>query len=185
MTVFAHWGGRGAAAKAAQQMIPFADYGSEASQRLVEAAHLGDSVAASECLVDPAADVNYAGAVCLRARRAVVALREEAADEVRVEFEELRTDASALFLASHAGDLALVRLLLVRSPPSSLSFLLCIPIRSRSRTEDILIPFYLLLLLSSRLFPKIYFYCLNGCNRVRFLDPQSCTRSVIFESEML
>ncbi|CAL9126200.1 unnamed protein product, partial [Musa textilis] len=112
ITVFAHSGGRGAAAKAAQQMIPFADYGAEASQRLVEAAHLGDAAAASECLADPAADVNYAGAVCLRVRRAAVAFREEAADEVRVEFEELRTDASALFLAAHAGDLAVVRMLL-------------------------------------------------------------------------
>ncbi|KAJ8510161.1 hypothetical protein OPV22_000595 [Ensete ventricosum] len=112
MTVFAHSGGRGGAAKAAQQMIPFADYGAEASQRLVEAAHLGDAVAASECLADPAADLNYAGAVCLRVRRAVVALREDATDEVRVEFEELRTDASALFLAAHAGHLALVRMLL-------------------------------------------------------------------------
>ncbi|CAD5194706.1 unnamed protein product [Musa acuminata subsp. malaccensis] len=90
-------GGRGAAA---------------ASQRLVEAAQRGDVRAAAECLADPAVDVNHVGAVCLRGRRVEVALREEAADEVRVEWEELRTDASALFLAAQAGDLPFVRTLL-------------------------------------------------------------------------
>ncbi|RWW55245.1 hypothetical protein BHE74_00038127 [Ensete ventricosum] len=104
MAVFSHstgrGGGRGAAAVAA------------ASQRLVEAAQRGDARAAAECLADPAVDVNHVGAVCLRGRRVEVALREEAADEVRVEWEELRTDASALFLAAQAGDLPFVRTLL-------------------------------------------------------------------------
>lgn len=101
-------GGRGAAA---------------ASQRLVEAAQRGDARAAAECLADPAVDVNHVGAVCLRGRRVEVALREEAADEVRVEWEELRTDASALFLAAQAGDLPFVRTLLVRSPLPYFEFL--------------------------------------------------------------
>ncbi|WOL00909.1 ankyrin repeat domain-containing protein 17-like [Canna indica] len=124
MTVFAHSmsvGGAGgvvavavkAAAGGRQQVHPVTDYAAaEASQRLVEAAQCGDSRAIAECLADPAVDVNYAGAVCLRGRRAVVVLREEATDEVIEEHEELRTDASALFLAAHAGDLALVRKLL-------------------------------------------------------------------------
>lgn len=101
-------GGRGAAA---------------ASQRLVEAAQRGDARAAAECLADPAVDVNHVGAVCLRGRRVEVALHEEAADEVRVEWEELRTDASALFLAAQAGDLPFVRILLVRSPLPYFEFL--------------------------------------------------------------
>ncbi|XP_008783798.4 ankyrin-2 [Phoenix dactylifera] len=57
-------------------------------------------------------DVNYSGAVCLKWRRAEVALREEVPNEVRVEYEELRTDVSALFLAAHSGHLPLVRKLL-------------------------------------------------------------------------
>ncbi|XP_042433734.1 ankyrin-3-like isoform X1 [Zingiber officinale] len=99
-------------AAARQQGIPEADYGAAVSQRLVEAVRRGDSRAAEECLADSAVDVNHAGAVCLRTRRVAVALREEAAHEVRVEYEELRTDASALFVAAHAGDLPLVRRLL-------------------------------------------------------------------------
>lgn len=99
---------------------PELDHGAAVSQRLVEAAHRGDARAAAECLADPAADVNHAGAVCLRTRQVAMALREEAADEIRVEHVDLRTDASALFVAAHAGDLPLVRRLLVRSPPSTL-----------------------------------------------------------------
>ncbi|KAG6527962.1 hypothetical protein ZIOFF_010098 [Zingiber officinale] len=91
---------------------PEADRGAAVSQRLVEAAHRGDSRSAAECLADPAIDVNHAGAVCLRTRRVATALREEAADEIRVEYVDLLTDASALFVAAHAGDLPLVRRLL-------------------------------------------------------------------------
>lgn len=107
-------------AAARQQGIPEPDYGAAVSQRLVEAVHRGDSPAAEECLADPAVDVNHAGAVCLQTRRVAVALREEAAHEIRVEYEELRTDVSGLFVAAHAGDLPLVRRLLVRSLPSTL-----------------------------------------------------------------
>nr|CAD1819984.1 unnamed protein product [Ananas comosus var. bracteatus] len=99
-------GGGGAAAAARgryQQQVWPVDYEAEVSQRLVEAAARGDAKAAAECLADAAVDVNYAGAVWLRSRRVEVALREEAPDEVRVEYEEIRTDASALFLAAHAG----------------------------------------------------------------------------------
>uniref|UniRef100_A0A1D1YSF6 Ankyrin-3 n=1 Tax=Anthurium amnicola TaxID=1678845 RepID=A0A1D1YSF6_9ARAE len=114
MTVFGHPGGGFRAGKvmvAAQQVFPV-DYEAEVSQRLVEAAQRGDLRAAMECLSDPYIDVNYAGAVWLRGRRTEVVLHEEAADEVRVEHEELRTDVSALFLAAHAGNLQLARKLL-------------------------------------------------------------------------
>ncbi|CAL9156185.1 uncharacterized protein LOC135587807 isoform X1 [Musa acuminata AAA Group] len=124
MTVFAHSMGRGSEGAAGGvavtlkgaagrlQVHPLPDYGAEASQRLVEVAQRGDAREVAESLADPAVDVNFAGAVCLRARRATVSLREEAADEVLVEYEEIRTDASALFLAAHAGDLLVVRKLL-------------------------------------------------------------------------
>lgn len=95
-----------------QQVHPV-DYEAEASQMLVEAAHRGDTKAAMECLADPAVDVNFAGAVCFKGRKAEVVLREEAADEVKIEYEEFRTDVSALFLASHAGNLPLLKKLLV------------------------------------------------------------------------
>ncbi|CAA6660095.1 unnamed protein product [Spirodela intermedia] len=114
MTVFGHPGVGFRAGKmmmAAQQVFPV-DYEAEVSQRLVEAVKRGDMRATKECLADPFVDVNYAGAVSLKGRRAVVVLHEETADEVKVEYEELRTDVSALFLAAHSGNLQLARKLL-------------------------------------------------------------------------
>ncbi|XP_008791721.2 ankyrin-3-like [Phoenix dactylifera] len=118
MTVFGQGmavsgGGGGGGGRVGRQQVWPVDYeAEEASQRLLEAAERGDLMAAAECLVDPMVDVNYVGAVCLKGRRAEVVLREEAPDEVRVEYDELRTDVSALFLAAHAGHLPLVRKLL-------------------------------------------------------------------------
>ncbi|XP_072958516.1 uncharacterized protein [Typha angustifolia] len=97
-----------------QQVWPVDDEADQVSQRLVEAAARGDRAAAEECLGDRAVDVNYAGAVWLKARRADVGLREEAGDEVRVAYEEIRTDVTPLFLAAHGGDLALIRSLLAK-----------------------------------------------------------------------
>lgn len=95
------------------QVWPLVEYNPDTSQKLVDAISTGADVAA--CLADLAADVNFAGAVWLKSRRADVVLREEAPDEVRFEYEEIRTDASPLFLAAHSGDLSLVRSLLVSS----------------------------------------------------------------------
>ncbi|KAH7681116.1 26S proteasome regulatory complex subunit PSMD10 protein [Dioscorea alata] len=108
MTVFSVGGGGGTAGR---QVYPV-DSEAEASQRLVEATHRGDARAVAELLMDTMVDVNYPGTVCLRGRRAEVALREESPDEVRIELEEFRTDVSALFLAAHSGNLPLVRKLL-------------------------------------------------------------------------
>ncbi|KAF3788566.1 Ankyrin-3 [Nymphaea thermarum] len=109
MTVFAHSSGGFLAGK---QVFPV-DYEAEVSQRLVDACVAGDVKGALECVADPFVDVNFVGAVCLRARRAEVVLREEAPDEVVAESEELRTDATPLFLAAHAGNVTLVRKLLI------------------------------------------------------------------------
>ncbi|KAJ0973063.1 hypothetical protein J5N97_021022 [Dioscorea zingiberensis] len=103
--------GSGGSGGSGKQVQPVDSY-SETSQRLVEAVHRGDARAVAELLADPIVDVNYSGAVCLRLRRAEVVLREDAPDEVRFQHEELRTDASPLFLAAHSGSLALVRKLL-------------------------------------------------------------------------
>ncbi|KAK9108440.1 hypothetical protein Syun_024451 [Stephania yunnanensis] len=108
MTVFSHSGGGFLAGK---QVFPV-DYESEVSQRLVEASHSGDLKSAFECIADPFVDVNFIAAVCLKSRTTEIVTHDESADEVRIEYEEFRTDVTALFLAAHAGNLALVRKLL-------------------------------------------------------------------------
>ncbi|OMP05563.1 putative ankyrin repeat-containing protein [Corchorus olitorius] len=95
-----------------RQVVPV-DYEAEVSQRLLEASLSGDLKSALECIADPFVDVNFVGAVCLKTRKAEVVLREESPSEVRVEYEEFKTDVTALFLAVHVGNVALVKKLLV------------------------------------------------------------------------
>ncbi|GMI90845.1 hypothetical protein like AT5G14230 [Hibiscus trionum] len=94
-----------------RQVVPV-DYEAEVSQRLLEASLSGDLMSALECIADPFVDVNFVGAVCLKSRKAEVVLREESPSEVRVEYEEFTTDVTALFLAVHVGNVALVKKLL-------------------------------------------------------------------------
>lgn len=89
------------------------DYEAEVSQRLLEASLSGDLKSALECIADPFVDVNFVGAVCLKTKKTEVLLRDESASEVRVDYEEFKTDVTALFLAVHAGNVALVKKLLV------------------------------------------------------------------------
>ena len=110
MTVFGSTGGGYIAGM--KQVFPV-DYEAEVSQRLVEASHANDLKSAAECIADPLVDVNFIGAVSLKSRKTELVLREEAATEVRFEFEEFRTEVTALFLAAHAGNVTLVRKLLV------------------------------------------------------------------------
>lgn len=95
-----------------KQVVPV-DYETEVSQRLLEASLNGDLNSAFECIADPFVDVNYVGAVCLKTRKSELVLCEESASEVRVEHEEFKTDVTALFLAVHGGNVALVKRLLV------------------------------------------------------------------------
>lgn len=111
MTVFGHSGSGGGGFRAARQVFPVDDE-AEVSQRLVEASLDDDLKSALECIADPLVDVNYVGAVNLKIRKAEILLSEELPNEVRVELEELRTDVTALFLAVHNGNIALVRKLL-------------------------------------------------------------------------
>ncbi|KAF8399917.1 hypothetical protein HHK36_015787 [Tetracentron sinense] len=108
MTVFSNSNGGFLAGK---QVFPV-DYETEVSQRLVEASHTSDLKSAFECIADPFVDVNFIGAVCLKARKTVVVLHDESPDEVRIEYEEFKTDVTALFLAVHAGNRTLVQKLL-------------------------------------------------------------------------
>ncbi|KAA8548214.1 hypothetical protein F0562_004525 [Nyssa sinensis] len=109
MTVFGHSGGGGFLA--GKQVFPV-DYEAEVSQRILEASHCNDLKLAFECLADPFVDVNFVGTVCLKVRKTDVLCRDELANEVRVEYEEFKTDVTALFLAAHVGNATLVRKLL-------------------------------------------------------------------------
>ncbi|XP_044501992.1 ankyrin-3-like isoform X2 [Mangifera indica] len=94
-----------------KQVVPV-DYEAEVSQRLLEATLSDDLKSAMECIADRFVDVNFVGAVCLKTRKTELVLREESASEVRVEFEEFKTDVTALFLASHSGNVTLLKKLL-------------------------------------------------------------------------
>ncbi|GKV07930.1 hypothetical protein SLEP1_g19626 [Rubroshorea leprosula] len=94
-----------------RQVVPVV-YEAEVSQRLLEAALSGDLSSALECIADPFVDVNFVGAVSLKTRKTEVVLREESASEVRVEYEEFKTDVNALFLAAHVGNVSLLKELL-------------------------------------------------------------------------
>ncbi|KAL6294297.1 hypothetical protein ACE6H2_002439 [Prunus campanulata] len=88
------------------------DYEAEVSQRLVDASHDNDLKSACECLGDPFVDVNFVGTVCLKSKKTEIVVQGESAHEVRVEYEEFKTQVTALFLAAHSGNLTLVRKLL-------------------------------------------------------------------------
>ncbi|KAL3829504.1 hypothetical protein ACJIZ3_018306 [Penstemon smallii] len=111
MMVLRHGGGGGGGFLAARQVVPV-NYETEVSQRLLEASHCNDLKSALECLADPFVDVNYVGAVCLKIRKTDVVLRDESPSEVRLDYEEFRTDVTALFVAVTNGNLPLVRKLL-------------------------------------------------------------------------
>lgn len=97
---------------AGKQVVPV-DYGAEASQSLLEAIHSDDLTTVWECVSDPSIDVNYVGTVCLKVRNTEIVCRDEAAIEVVVDYQEFKTDVTALFLAAHTGNVALVKKLLV------------------------------------------------------------------------
>lgn len=93
------------------------DFEAEVSQRLIDALHHDDVKLALECLADPFVDVNLIGTVSLKVKKTEVVLREESAHEVRVVYEEFRTEVSPLFLAAHLRKVILVKKLLVMIAP--------------------------------------------------------------------
>lgn len=94
-----------------KQVFPV-DYEAEVSQRLLEASLSGDLKSALELIADPFVDVNFVGAVCLKSRKIEVIPCDESASEVRVVYDEFKTDVTALFLAVHSGNVSLVKKLL-------------------------------------------------------------------------
>lgn len=98
--------------RAGKQVFPV-DYEAEVSQRLIDASLVNNLKLAFECIDDPFVDVNYVGAVSFKVRKTEVVLREDSPNEVRVEYQDFRTDVTALFIAVHNGNVALVRKLLV------------------------------------------------------------------------
>ncbi|KAL8241674.1 hypothetical protein R6Q59_011976 [Mikania micrantha] len=98
---------------AVKQVFPVEDNQEKISQRLVEAAHANDLKLALECVADPFVDVNFVGTVCLKSKKTEIVLHDESPSEVRVEFDEFKTDVTALFLAAHVGNVSLIRKLLI------------------------------------------------------------------------
>lgn len=95
------------------------DEGAARSQRLVEVALRGDLSAVDASLGgddqgEGVIDINYIGAVSLRVKCTEKVLREEMADEVRIRYDEFRTEVSALFAAAHSGRVDVARRLLVK-----------------------------------------------------------------------
>lgn len=51
-------------------------------------------------------DINFIGTVCLKARKTEVLLHEGSANEVKVEYDEFKTDVTTLFHAVHVGNVS-------------------------------------------------------------------------------
>lgn len=114
MTVFTGTTNTGGGGYLAGKQVFPVDYEAESlSQKFVDAVHANDFKLAVELLANPFVDVNYMGTVFLKVRKTEVVLRDENPCEVRVEFEEFKTEVSALFLAAQNGNVALVRKLMV------------------------------------------------------------------------
>lgn len=82
------------------------------SQGLIEAALTGNVESVADCLGKAIVDVNYNGTVSLRVKCTDTFQHEEAPDEVKIEYEEFKTDVTALFAAAHAGHIDITRRLL-------------------------------------------------------------------------
>ncbi|KAL4568238.1 hypothetical protein LXL04_023846 [Taraxacum kok-saghyz] len=113
MMVFGHSSTGGGFLPAKLQVYPV-DYEADVSQRLLEASSCGDLKSALDCIDDPYVDVNYLGAVSLKVRMAEVNCRDESENVVRFEYQDVKTDVTALFIAVHTGNATLVRKLLSR-----------------------------------------------------------------------
>ncbi|KAD3641144.1 hypothetical protein E3N88_30368 [Mikania micrantha] len=111
MMVFGHSTTGGGFLPAKQQIFPV-DYEAEVSQRLLEASSSGDLKSAFDCIDDPYVDVNFVGAVSVKIRIAEVICIDESANVVRFEYQDFKSDVSALFVAVHTGNVKLVRKLL-------------------------------------------------------------------------
>ncbi|KAK7311999.1 hypothetical protein RJT34_10525 [Clitoria ternatea] len=94
-----------------KQVFPV-DYETEVSQRLVDAAHNGETETAFQCIETPLVDVNFVGTVSFKSKTTEIVLRDELAHRVNSVYEEFKTDVTPLFLAAYSGNLTLLRKLL-------------------------------------------------------------------------
>nr|GEU82532.1 hypothetical protein [Tanacetum cinerariifolium] len=94
-----------------QQVFPV-DYEADVSQRLLESSSNNDSKSAFECIQDPYVDVNYVGVVEMKMRVTEVECEDECENVVRVEYQTVKSDVTALFVAVCNGNVILVKKLL-------------------------------------------------------------------------
>ncbi|KAI3713276.1 hypothetical protein L1987_71850 [Smallanthus sonchifolius] len=113
MMVFGHSATGGGFLPAKQQIFPV-DYEAEVSQRLLEASSSGDLKSAFDCIDDPYVDVNFIGAVSVKVRMAEVQFSDESENVVRFEYQDFKSDVTALFVAVLTGNVRLVGKLLSR-----------------------------------------------------------------------
>ncbi|KAL3624321.1 hypothetical protein CASFOL_033137 [Castilleja foliolosa] len=113
MMVLRHGGGGvgGGGFLTGKQVVPV-NYEAEVSQRLLEASLSNDLQSVLECLSDPFIDVNYVGALCLKIRKTGLVPSHESPCQILVDYEELCTDVTALFVAVTNGNSSFVRKLL-------------------------------------------------------------------------
>ncbi|XP_071695515.1 uncharacterized protein [Rutidosis leptorrhynchoides] len=96
---------------AKQQVFPV-DYEADVSQRLLEASLSGDLKSAFDCIDDRYVDINFISAISLKIRIAKVCCNDESENVVRFEYQEFKSDVTALFVAVHTGNVTLVKKLL-------------------------------------------------------------------------
>ncbi|KAF5763932.1 putative ankyrin repeat-containing domain-containing protein [Helianthus annuus] len=113
MMMFVHSGTGAGFLTAKQQVFPV-DYEADVSHRLLDSTLSGDLKSAFDCIHDPYVDVNFVGAVSLKFRTAEVQCGDESENVVRFEYQEFKSDVTALFVAVHTGNVTLVRKLLSR-----------------------------------------------------------------------
>ncbi len=96
-------------------MLELEEDESSVSQLLIEAALVGEEATVNDALAHKLVDVNYRGTVSLRVKYSDTVQQEEAPDQVKIEYEEFKTDVTPLFAAAHAGHINITRKLLVIS----------------------------------------------------------------------
>jgi hypothetical protein len=98
-----------------RQVLELEEDESSVSQLLIEAALVGEEATVDDALAHKLVDVNYRGTVSLRVKYSDTVQQEEAPDQVKIEYEEFKTDVTPLFAAAHAGHINITRKLLVIS----------------------------------------------------------------------
>ena len=86
-----------------RQVFPSDNECTVISQGLIEAALTGNVESVADCLGKAIVDVNYNGTVNFPVKCTYTFQHEEASEEVKIEYKELKTDVMALFAVAHKG----------------------------------------------------------------------------------